>query len=81
MRECLSIERVAVNKILDEPIGVRQEGTVTIIPVIEEVVVSSKKLVLKEEIRITRRQEVFRHSETVPIRSEEVTIERIGPTK
>jgi stress response protein YsnF len=33
MRECLSIERVAVNRILDEPIGVRKEGTVTIIPV------------------------------------------------
>lgn len=81
MREHFSIERVPVNKTLDELISVRQEGGVTIIPVIEEVVVISKKLILKEEIRITRRQELFCHQETVPLRSEEVTIERVEPPK
>lgn len=77
--DSVSVERVAINRTLDEPAVSRQEGDVTIIPVMEEVVVVSKQLILKEEIRITRKKELFRHEERVPLRSEEVKIERLEP--
>jgi hypothetical protein len=52
--ENVHVENVAVNRIVDGPVQVRQEGDVTIIPVIEEVITIQKRLLLKEEIRITR---------------------------
>jgi len=50
------IERVAVGRILDGPVSQRQEGDTLILPVVEEVLVCEKKMVLKEEIRITTRR-------------------------
>ena len=76
LRDSVVIERVAVNRQIDSPADTRYEGDTTILPVMEEVVVISKRLILKEEIRITRRTDVARHEETVPLRSEEIHIER-----
>lgn len=50
------IERVAVGRLLDEPIAQRHEGDTLVLPVVEEVLVYEKKLYLREEIRITRRK-------------------------
>ncbi|WP_267901428.1 DUF2382 domain-containing protein [Amaricoccus solimangrovi] len=50
----VEIERIPVGKEIEAVPDVRVEGDVTIIPVIEEVVVVEKRLVLREEIRVTR---------------------------
>ncbi|HZU25874.1 MAG TPA: DUF2382 domain-containing protein [Bryobacteraceae bacterium] len=52
--EKVHVENVPVNRLVDGPVQVRQEGDVTIIPVVEEVITVQKRLLLKEEIRITR---------------------------
>lgn len=52
--EDVSIERVPIDEVVDEAPGVRQEGNVTIIPVVEEFLVVQKKLRVKEEIRVTK---------------------------
>jgi hypothetical protein len=52
--------RSRVKRILDAPAQVRQEGDVTIIPVIEEVITGQKRLLLREGIRITRRRTELR---------------------
>jgi len=57
----------------------RIEGDVMIVPVLEEVVVVKKQLVLKEELHITRRRIAERDSRTVTLRREEATVERIEP--
>ena len=54
--ENTNVEHVVLNRFIEEPMEVRQEGNVTVIPVIEEVVVLQKRLMLKEEVRITRRK-------------------------
>ena len=75
-REEFDVERIALDRVIDAPIGVRQEGDVTIVPVIEERVVVQRQLVLKEEIRITRRRNVENAPQTVKLRREEVIVER-----
>ena len=66
MQETVEVERVPVDRIVDAAPPVRTEGDVTIVPVLEEVLVVEKRLVLKEELRIrrSRRQE----TEEIPVR-------------
>jgi stress response protein YsnF len=48
-----------------------------IIPVIQEVVVIEKRLMLVEEIRVNKQQTETKVSETITLRKEEINIERI----
>ncbi len=54
--EEVTVDRVQVNRIIDGPAQTRQEGDTTIIPVVEEVITIQKRLLLREEVRITRRR-------------------------
>jgi len=56
VREEITIERVPVNCVVDAPVSTRREGDTLIIPVLEEIVVTETRLVLKEEVRITTRR-------------------------
>jgi len=77
VREEVHVERVAINRPIDAPVGPRQEGDTLIVPLLEEILVVEKRLVLKEEIRITRRRSEQRSSQTVTLRTEEATVERV----
>ena len=77
--EFVDVERVPVGRVLDEPVGIRHEGDVTIVPVVEERLVLRKELVLVEEIRLTRRREEHELREQVTLRRERVAIERFDP--
>jgi uncharacterized protein (TIGR02271 family) len=74
--EEIRVERVPVNRVLDRPVDIRQEGDTTIIPVYEEVLVVEKRLILKEEIHISKRKIDVRQPQQVTTRSEEVVVER-----
>lgn len=76
----ITVERRAVNKYMDEVASIRQEGNTMIIPVMEEIVIVTKQLVLKEEIRITNHRQQSLHHETIPLRAEEVQVTRIDPS-
>jgi stress response protein YsnF len=78
--EHVETERVPIGRVLQEPVGIRQEGDVTIVPVIEERLVIRKELVLVEEIRLTRRREVHEAHEQVKLRRESVVVERLDPS-
>jgi uncharacterized protein (TIGR02271 family) len=71
------VERVKVDRTVDAPVEVRYEGDTMIIPVLEEVLVVQKRLVLKEEIHVTRRRSQTRAPQRVTLRSETAEIERI----
>lgn len=75
-REHVQVERVPVGQILAEPASTRYEGDTLIIPVMEEVVVVEKRLLLREEVRVTKVREESQREETVTLRVEEVTVER-----
>jgi stress response protein YsnF len=55
----------------------REEGDTLIVPVVEEQLVVSKRLVLKEEIHIRRERTQSRVSQSVPIEREHATVERL----
>ena len=79
LRESVSVERVPINQIVAEAPQARQEGDTLIVPVLEEVLVTEKRLLLKEEIRITRTQTTVHEPQTVTLRSEQANLEDILP--
>ena len=74
--ESVTIKKVTVNKYVDVAPLVRNEGNTTIIPVIKEVLVIEKKLLLVEEVHVIK--EVIEKTEehTIPLRKEEIEVER-----
>ncbi|TFZ05500.1 DUF2382 domain-containing protein [Ramlibacter henchirensis] len=78
-REAVDVERVPIGRVVDAPPSVRREGDVTVVPVIEERLVTRKELVLVEEIRLTRRREVAQAQEDLTLRRERVVVERFDP--
>jgi uncharacterized protein (TIGR02271 family) len=77
-REEVAVERVPVGREVAGPVSVRLEGDTMVVPVVEEVLVVEKRLVLKEELRITRRRVEEHRPQRVTLRAEEVTVERIA---
>lgn len=65
-REDCDIRRVPVKRIIDEPVEARYEGNVLIVPLMEEVLVVEKRLMLREELHITRRREAKASEAPVP---------------
>ncbi len=76
--ERVEIERVAIGRPVDAIPPDRQEGDTTVIPVVEEVVVIHRQLVLREEVRVRRVSVTERHRETVSLRVQEAVVERSG---
>lgn len=74
----VSVERVPVGRIVTEAPSSRQEGDVMIVPVMEEVLVVEKRLVLKEELHIRRTTTERMSHEVVRLRSESVEITPTG---
>jgi len=83
LREQLVVEHVPVGRVVPEsdPPQTHYEGDTLVVPVLEEVLVVQKQLLLKEEVRITRKQ----HHEVVPqsvsLRAEQVEVERFDEGK
>ena len=80
MRDEVSVERVAVNQLLqsDATPGVRQDGDTMVVPIFEEVLVVEKRLMLKEELRIHRVRKEFHAPQSIELRRERVSVQRIG---
>ncbi|MFO0576048.1 MAG: DUF2382 domain-containing protein [Polyangia bacterium] len=76
-RDEVGVELVEVNRVVDGPVAVRQEGDTVIVPVLEEVLVVEKRLLLREELRLTRRRTEVRSPKSVTLRAEDVRVERI----
>jgi uncharacterized protein (TIGR02271 family) len=76
-RDHVEIERTAVGKQIDKIPPVREEGDTLIVPVVEEVLVVERRLVLKEEVRIHRTRETQPSQERVVVRRQEAVITRL----
>ncbi len=70
------IERVRLQQVVDVAPPVRQEGDTTIYPIVEERLVLTKELVLREELRVTRRNTEQRDTRVVSLKRESVTVAR-----
>ena len=84
VRETLRSERVEVERV---PVGrevaaapaarEEEDGAVLVVPVVEEVLVTERRLVLKEEPRIRRVSTDRISEETVPLRRQTARVERL----
>jgi uncharacterized protein (TIGR02271 family) len=72
----VEVVRVPIDMEVDSPPPIRSEGDVTIIPVIEERLVVSRRLVLKEEIHIRRRSSVETVQLPVSLRKQKAIVTR-----
>ncbi len=77
--EEVEVDRVPVNKIIDQPVKTCFEGKTMIIPVMEEVLVVEKRLMLKEEVRVTKFRQKLAAPDNIELREEEVTVEKLQP--
>ncbi len=75
--EDVTIERIRCERIVDTAPSIRHEGNVTVIPVVKEVMIV--KLMLVEEIIITKNIRVRNESKDVLLKSQEFSIERLPP--
>ncbi len=80
VRDEYEIERVPANRVVTQPFPTRVEGDTTIIPVYEEQTMVIKRLILREEIHLIKKQRTTHHRATVTLRKENVEVERI-PSK
>ncbi|MDQ1557533.1 MAG: hypothetical protein QOD32_593 [Pyrinomonadaceae bacterium] len=78
MREEVQVKRVPVNRVVDAPVPVRHVGNTMIISLLEEVVVVEKRLMLKEELHITKGEIETYKPQRVTLRSEEAVVERVA---
>lgn len=71
----IEIEHVARNTWLKKPAKARREGDVLIIPVMEEVTVVEKRILLREELYVRTKKVRKPAKEKVRLRREEVIVE------
>jgi Domain of unknown function (DUF2382) len=72
----VEIERVPIGRSIEVMPPVSQDGDTTIIPIVEEIVVVERRLILKEELRIRRVSTKEQHREAVVLREQQAVITR-----
>ncbi|MER2269117.1 YsnF/AvaK domain-containing protein [Methylobacterium oxalidis] len=80
-REAVGVTRVPIDRVIAEGEAVpqvRDEGGVTIIPVLEEVLVVEKRLILKEEVHIHRTASDENVEVPVTLRKQRAVVERVS---
>lgn len=75
--DSVEVVRVPVGRPVDAAPEPRHEGDVLIIPVVEEELVVTKRLVLREELHIRKRTTRRTERVTETLRSEEASVERL----
>ena len=75
-REQVEVEPSPIGKVVEVPPSVREEGDTIIIPIVEEILVVERRLLLKEEVRVRRVRSSESHRERVMLRRQEAIITR-----
>src|SRR3954451_12493872 len=78
-RQEVTVTRIPINRTVDAKPEIRHEGDTMIVPLVEEVLVVEKRLILREELHIQTR--VVQRTENIPVtlRSEEALRPRGAP--
>ena len=74
--EDVSVERVSINRPVDVAPPIRQVGDVLIYPIVEEELVVTKRLVLREELHITRKARTETIERDITLRSVQADVHR-----
>ena len=77
LHEEVEVKRVPVNRVVTVAPQVRTEGDTTIVPIVEEELVVTKRLLLKEELHLTRRRTRNRYVRDVELQRETAEVRRL----
>ena len=77
LRESAEIETIPIGRQIFEMPSVRHEGETIIVPVVEEIFHTERRLILKEEVRITRRKTTEQFHDRVTLRYQEAVVTRV----
>ncbi|MHB2020157.1 MAG: YsnF/AvaK domain-containing protein [Candidatus Xenobia bacterium] len=77
MREDVEVERVSLGHVIQDPPPIRYEGDTLVVPLLEEMLVIEKRLVVREELHIRRRHREVREPQQVLLRRESAEVERL----
>jgi len=77
VREEVDVKRVPVNRVVDVEPEMRHSGDTIIVPVVEEEVVITRRLILKEELHIVKRRITERAKKEVSVERERAEVQRL----
>lgn len=77
VHEEVEVRRVPVNRVVSEAPGIRKKGNTVIVPVVEEELVVTKRLVVKEEIHLIRHRGKDRAIKEVELNRESAEVRRL----
>lgn len=72
----VEVERVPIGREVTEIPQIREEGEITIIPILEEIVVVEKRLILKEEVHVRRAVSHTEVTQPMTLRRQRAEVER-----
>jgi stress response protein YsnF len=75
--ETVEVTRVPIDRAIEEAPAIRTEDGVTIIPILEEILVVEKRLVLKEELHIRRHTRSEEVKVPIKLRKQRAVVERL----
>ena len=75
-RETVEVTRVPIDREVGTAPPIRTEGDVTIVPVLEEILVVEKRLMLREEVHIRRVRTIDTIETPVTLRRQRAVVER-----
>jgi uncharacterized protein (TIGR02271 family) len=71
------VNRVPIGRLVDAVPAIKEDGDLTIVPLVEETVVVERRLLLKEELHIRRLRTSERYQQTVKLRYQTAEVTRI----
>ena len=74
--ETVEVTRVPIDRQVETAPAIRTDGDLTVVPVLEEILVVEKRLVLKEEIHIRRTRRLQNVETPVTLRRQRAVVER-----
>jgi uncharacterized protein (TIGR02271 family) len=77
LSENVDVKHVPVNRVVKEAPAIHRSGDTIIVPVVEEELVVTKRLVLKEEIHIVKRRTRERATREVALERERAEVQRL----
>ncbi len=80
-QDSVAVERVAIGRLIDVIPSIRQEGDTIIVPVVHEVLVLERRLILQEEVHVRRVNTAGWHQERVTLHRQEAVVTRIPAEK
>jgi uncharacterized protein (TIGR02271 family) len=80
LRESAEVERIPIGRQISEMPSIRHEGETIVVPIVEEILHTERRLILKEEVRITKRKTTEQFHDRVTLRYQEAVVTRVPST-